>query len=38
LKHCGACGATKVALEGLSLAVAKEVEQFGIKITVYKPA
>src|SRR5882762_9370133 len=35
--HCGAYGATKFALEGLSLAVAKEVEQFGIKITVVEP-
>ena len=33
-KHCGAYGASKFALEGLSLAVANEVEQFGIKITV----
>ena len=36
-KHCGAYGAAKFALEGLSLAVAKEVEQFGIKITVVEP-
>ena len=34
LKHCGAYGAAKFALEGLSLAVAHEVEQFGISITV----
>jgi len=37
LKHCGAYGAAKFALEGLSLAVANEVEQFGIKITVVEP-
>ncbi len=37
LKHCGAYGAAKFALEGLSLAVAHEVEQFGIKITVVEP-
>jgi NAD(P)-dependent dehydrogenase (short-subunit alcohol dehydrogenase family) len=36
-KHCGAYGAAKFALEGLSLAVAKEVEQFGIKMTVVEP-
>jgi NAD(P)-dependent dehydrogenase (short-subunit alcohol dehydrogenase family) len=36
-KHCGAYGASKFALEGLSLAVANEVEQFGIKITVVEP-
>lgn len=36
-KHCGAYGAAKFALEGLSLAVANEVEQFGIKITVVEP-
>jgi NAD(P)-dependent dehydrogenase (short-subunit alcohol dehydrogenase family) len=36
-KHCGAYGAAKFAVEGLSLAVAKEVEQFGIKITVVEP-
>lgn len=37
LKHCAAYGATKFALEGLSLSVATEVEQFGIKITVVEP-
>jgi NAD(P)-dependent dehydrogenase (short-subunit alcohol dehydrogenase family) len=37
LKHCGAYGAAKFALEGLSLAVAQEVEQFAIKITVVEP-
>jgi NAD(P)-dependent dehydrogenase (short-subunit alcohol dehydrogenase family) len=36
-KHCGAYGAAKFALEGLSLAIANEVEQFGIKITVVEP-
>ena len=36
-KHCGAYGAAKFALEGLSLAVANEVEQFGIKITMVEP-
>jgi NAD(P)-dependent dehydrogenase (short-subunit alcohol dehydrogenase family) len=37
LKHCAAYGATKFALEGLSLSVAAEVEKFGIKITVVEP-
>jgi NAD(P)-dependent dehydrogenase (short-subunit alcohol dehydrogenase family) len=36
-KHCSAYGATKFAVEGLSLAVAQEVRQFGIKITVVEP-
>jgi NAD(P)-dependent dehydrogenase (short-subunit alcohol dehydrogenase family) len=36
-KHCGAYGATKFAVEGLSLSVAMEVEQFGIKVTVVEP-
>ena len=36
-KHCSAYGATKFAVEGLSLAVAQEVGQFGIKITVVEP-
>jgi NAD(P)-dependent dehydrogenase (short-subunit alcohol dehydrogenase family) len=36
-KHCGAYGAAKFALEGLSLAVANEVQQFGIQITVVEP-
>ncbi len=37
LKHCAGCGATKFAVEGLSLSVATEVEQFSIKITVVAP-
>jgi NAD(P)-dependent dehydrogenase (short-subunit alcohol dehydrogenase family) len=37
LKHCSAYGASKFAVEGLSLAVAEEVEKFGIKITVVEP-
>ena len=37
LKHCSAYGATKFAVEGLSLAVAQEVGQFGIKVTVVEP-
>ncbi|MEH1769557.1 SDR family NAD(P)-dependent oxidoreductase [Nostoc sp.] len=37
LKHCTAYAATKFAVEGLSLSVATEVEQFGIKITVVEP-
>jgi NAD(P)-dependent dehydrogenase (short-subunit alcohol dehydrogenase family) len=37
LKHCAAYGAAKFAVEGLSLSVATEVEQFGIKITVVEP-
>ena len=36
-KHCGAYGASKFAVEGLSLAVATEVEPFGIKITLVEP-
>ncbi|MES2076014.1 MAG: SDR family oxidoreductase [Pseudomonadota bacterium] len=37
MKHCGAYGASKFAVEGLSLAVAEEVEKFGIKVTVVEP-
>lgn len=37
LKHCAGYAATKFAVEGLSLSVAKEVEQFGIKITLVEP-
>lgn len=37
LKHCGAYGASKFAVEGLSLAVAEEVDRFGVNITVVEP-
>lgn len=37
LKHCSAYGASKFAVEGLSLAVAEEVEKFGIKVTTVEP-
>ncbi len=37
LKHCSAYSATKFAVEGLSAAVAAEVEQFGIHVTVIEP-
>lgn len=37
LKHCGAYGAAKFAVEGLSLSIAQEVEPFGIKVTVVAP-
>jgi NAD(P)-dependent dehydrogenase (short-subunit alcohol dehydrogenase family) len=37
VKHCGAYSAAKFAVEGLSLAVAHEVEQFGIKIVIVEP-
>ena len=37
LKHTGAYSAAKFAVEGLSLAVAHEVEPFGIKIVVVEP-
>jgi NAD(P)-dependent dehydrogenase (short-subunit alcohol dehydrogenase family) len=36
-KHCASYAATKFAVEGLSLSVAAEVEQFGIKITIVEP-
>lgn len=36
-KHCSAYSAAKFAVEGLSLSVAQEVEQFGIRITVVAP-
>jgi NAD(P)-dependent dehydrogenase (short-subunit alcohol dehydrogenase family) len=36
-KHCSAYGASKFAVEGLSLAVAEEVAQFGINVTVVEP-
>jgi NAD(P)-dependent dehydrogenase (short-subunit alcohol dehydrogenase family) len=35
--HCGAYSATKFAVEGLSLALAGEIEQFGIKMTIVEP-
>ena len=37
LKHCSAYGASKFAVEGLSLSVVEEVEKFGIKVTVVEP-
>jgi NAD(P)-dependent dehydrogenase (short-subunit alcohol dehydrogenase family) len=37
LKHTGAYSAAKFAVEGMSLAVAHEVEPFGIKIVVVEP-
>ncbi|UVK38040.1 SDR family oxidoreductase [Mesorhizobium sp. AR10] len=36
-KHCGAYSAAKFAVEGLSLSMAEEVEQFGIKVVVVAP-
>jgi NAD(P)-dependent dehydrogenase (short-subunit alcohol dehydrogenase family) len=36
-KHCAAYAASKFAVEGLSLSVAAEVEQFGIKLTLVEP-
>src|SRR4051812_13354847 len=36
-KHCSAYGSTKFAVEGLSLATAQEVAQFGINVTVVEP-
>jgi NAD(P)-dependent dehydrogenase (short-subunit alcohol dehydrogenase family) len=36
-KHCSAYGASKFAVEGLSLAVAEEVGQFGVRLTVVEP-
>ena len=35
--NCAAYGATKFAVEGLSLSVAQEVGRFGIKVTVVEP-
>jgi NAD(P)-dependent dehydrogenase (short-subunit alcohol dehydrogenase family) len=37
LKHCSAYGASKFAVEGLSLSVAEEVQKFGINVTVVEP-
>ena len=36
-KHCAAYAASKFAVEGLSLAVAEEVAQFGISVTIVEP-
>jgi len=36
-KHCSAYAASKFALEGLSLSIAEEVAQFGIKVTLIEP-
>lgn len=36
-KHCTAYGASKFAVEGISLALAEEVAQFGIKVTIVEP-
>lgn len=36
-QHCAAYAASKFALEGLSLSVGAEVEQFGIRITIVEP-
>jgi NAD(P)-dependent dehydrogenase (short-subunit alcohol dehydrogenase family) len=37
MMHCSAYGASKFAVEGLSLAVADEVQKFGIQITIVEP-
>jgi len=37
LKHCSAYGASKFAVEGLSLSVVEEVGKFGIKVTLVEP-
>lgn len=37
MKHCSAYGVSKFAVEGLSLAIAEEVEKFGIKVTAVEP-
>jgi NAD(P)-dependent dehydrogenase (short-subunit alcohol dehydrogenase family) len=37
LPHCSAYSASKFAVEGLSMAVAAEVERFGIKLTIVEP-
>ena len=37
LKHCSAYGASKFAVEGLSLSVVEEIEKFDIKVTVVEP-
>ncbi len=37
LRHCSAYGASKFAVEGLSLSVVEEIDKFGIKVTVVEP-
>jgi NAD(P)-dependent dehydrogenase (short-subunit alcohol dehydrogenase family) len=37
LVHCSAYSASKFAVEGLSMAIAAEVERFGIKVTIVEP-
>ena len=37
VKHCAAYSASKFAVEGLTMAVAAEVEPFGIKVTIVEP-
>lgn len=37
MSHCSAYSASKFAVEGLSMAIAAEVERFGIKLTVVEP-
>lgn len=37
MKHCSAYSASKFALEGLTMSIAAEVEQFGINTTIVEP-
>lgn len=37
VKHCTAYSASKFAVEGLTLSLATELEQFGIKLTIVEP-
>jgi len=37
LKHCAAYSASKFAVEGLSMAVAAEIEPFGVKMMIVEP-